>query len=411
MQKKILILPIQTGYAHIMRSLAVAEELANIYEVTIVIHVKKLHLFQPSKKIKIIISHEDPYDDPNKVLFQYFHKKTAIKLVENILKILKSEKPDLVITDVHPAGMAASWITGIKQVLLINSHIFPYSKGFPGFPESSFWSKSASRPIELFLNFWKRYFIGRVIGLTTYFRVKKINPEEALHTLPIIIPEIKEYNPLRKYSSNMYFVGPIIYEPIEKRDLELERHMEQLSRGKKVIYLTFGGTGFGKKLLVDLIKLLTTEYFVIIASGNILEEDEIIKNKNVFGRKFIPGFSAAKVADIIVSHGSYGTTIQALHWGKPIVAIPFNLDQVYHGLKIQERHIGITLSSVSPHHFFMDFDTQQKIAERFDPMKIYHAIQKVLNKKRYSQNAKSLQPLFQNLDGAKKAVEIIQSFL
>jgi len=413
MKKRILIFPIQTGYAHIMRSIAVAEKLADFNSVTIAIHKKKAHLFKLRKDIKVIRTNEEMYEYPNRVLLQYFDDKAAKKLVDDCLKIVYQEKPDMIITDVHPAGMAAAWITKTKQIMMVNSHIFPYSKGFPGFfsHPQSFWQELCGRPIEVFLDFWKRFFIGRVIKLTKLYGLKTMTVDQAMRGLPIIVPEFKEYNPLKKYLPNIHFVGPILYDAIEKRDLVLEKKLEELIKKKPTVYLTFGGTGFGKNLLKKLIKILTKKYFVILAAGNIINEKEIKKNTNLFIKKFIPGFSAAKISDIIVSHGSYGTVIQALHWGKPIICIPFNLDQVYHGLKVQEFQAGKTLSSVSPHHFFMDFDQQQNLAENYNPLKITKAVDTVLNDKKYLEKAKKISLLFRDLNGAQKAANLIQSIM
>lgn len=413
MKKKILIFPIQTGYAHLMRCIAVAEKLANSNSVAIAIHEKKAHLFKFRKDIKVIQTNEETYEYPNRVLLQYFNDKAAKKLINTCLKIVDQEKPDMIITDVHPAGMVAAWLTNTKQIMMVNSHIFPYSKGFPGFFSHSktILQEFLGRPIEFFLDFWKNFFIGRVIKLTNLYGLKSKTPDQAIRELPIIVPEFKKYNPLRKYLPNIHFVGPILYDKIEKRDLKLEKRLEKLTKKKQVVYLTFGGTGFGKSLLKKLINMLTKKYFVILATGNIIKESEVKENKNLFVRKFIPGFSAAKIADIVVSHGSYGTVVQALHWGKPIVCIPFNLDQVYHGLKVQEFGVGKTLSSVSPHHFLMNFDQQQRLAENFDPLKISKAIDMVINDKNYQKNAKKISTLFQDLDGAQKATNIIQSFM
>lgn len=413
MRKKILIMPIQTGYAHLMRSIAVAEELVKNHDVSIIIHQKKHKLFQLSPSINIINTDEDPYDDPNQVLSQYLDNQKGKNLIDLFLNIVKKEKPDLILTDVHPAGMVAAWITNTKQVMMINSHALPFSSGFPGwFDRTDTWSKKLlSVPIEFFLDFWKQYFVGRVLKLVQLYRLKPLSCMQIIRTLPILIPESKDYNLLRRYLPNNYFINPIVYEKIEKRDLKLEQKLLRLTKGKKTIFLTFGGTGFGKKLLIQLIKMLTKDYFVIFATGNILDINDVKNNNNLYINKFIPGFSAAKIADIVVSHGSYGTITQALHWGKPVVCMPFNLDQVYHGLKVQERKVGKTLITVSPYLFLMDFERQQKVSEAFNPDKIYKAVKDVLNDPAYVQNAKKYSYLFQDLDGARNASKIINKIL
>lgn len=413
MSKRILILPISTGYAHLMRCIALGENLAKKYQIFIAIHEKKKNIFPLSSKINVVITNESVFDRPVKVLYQYMHDKQSMRLVDMILKIVKKVNPDLIITDVHPAGMAAAWISNIRQIMIINSHIFPFSKGFPGFfsktPDIT--KKLVAYPIEVLLDFWKRFFIGKVVRLRKLYGLSAISVEKALRSIPVIIPEIKQYNPLKKYYGNFHFVGPIVYEAIEKRDLALERELEKKKNGRTTIYLTFGGTGFGKKLLLRLINALSKKYFVIIAAGNIINENEVRTNKNIFIRKFIPGFSAAKISDIIVSHGSYGTNIQALCWGKPIVTVPFNLDQVFHSLKAQELQFGKTLISISAHHFIMDFNRQQEMAENVKVNKILNAVEAVLHNQKYKQSARKLSKLYKSLNGVNHAAKIVDRFM
>ncbi len=229
----------------------------------------------------------------------------------------------------------------------------------------------------------------------------------------MIIPEVKEYAPLRTYLSTFHFVGPIVYRKIEARDRFLEIRLKKLSHGKKTIYLTFGGTGFGKKLLVRLAKgFVTKGYFVMVATGNIADPEELdLPRGHAYTSRFIPGFSACNIADIVVCHGSYGTITQALYWGKPTVSLPFNLDQVIHALRTEELHAGISLIKYRLHHFLIDWVTQQREAENFPADTIIRETERVLRDKSYKKGAQKFSRHLQDLGGAKKAAQIISDLL
>lgn len=415
MRKKILVLPIHAGLAHLIRSIALAEELAKKYDVTIEIHEKKLPLFHLSPQITIIKDNEEVFDDVVRLFKIYLDNIGVKSLIDKYIKIINQVNPDLVISDLNPAAIIAAIIANKKHVMINNSEILPLSKGFPGWfsDAKTIPQKIIGRSTELFLDFWKRYFIGIIIRYLKIYDFNSMNINDLIRKTPTILPEIKEYVGLKKYLPNIHHVGPIIYDKIEARDEKLEKELKNKAKGKQTIYLTFGGTGFGKELLLQLIKILIDKnYFVIVATGNIVDPQDIkLQSKNLFARKFIPGFSACKIADIVLSHGSYGTVVQALHWGKPIVCVPFNIDHVFHGLKIKELGVGKSLISLRFHHFFMDTGKQQKMAEKLDPIKIVKTTEEVIGDRRYAINAQKFSKYFQKLDGVKNAAKIIEKIL
>ncbi len=132
MRKKILVSPVQTGLAHIVRSLAVAEELKKRYDVCVTLNPKKQSYFSLSPSIGIIKVIEN-LDNPLELL-KYANDHVFLKSqVERYLNILRKVRPDLVVVDVNPGVMIASELLGIPSVQLIDSEIIPYSKGLLGF--------------------------------------------------------------------------------------------------------------------------------------------------------------------------------------------------------------------------------------------------------------------------------------
>ncbi|MDO8610421.1 MAG: glycosyltransferase [bacterium] len=414
MRKKILIIPVQVGLAHLIRSIAIAEELKNKHDVYLTLDNRKKHLFT-TNKITIIPIEEIGIEGVIEMFDALKNKEKARIMIDRYTNIIYKIKPDLIINNFSPAGMAAAWLLNTKQVLIMNSDILPFTSGFPGFfsKPTNFIQKIISWPIGLFLDWWKRHYIGMVTDLVKLYDKKSLTIDQALSSIPIIIPEIIEYNHLKKYLPNFHFVGPIVCKNIEAKDTIFEKKIIKKAHGKKIIYVTFGGTGFGKNVLKRLVeKLVQKGYFVILATGIIIEVKELkhITN-NLYIKRFVPGFSACHVADIIVSHGSYGTVTQALYCGKPIIIIPFNLDQMFHALKVQELKVGKGLITIRPLHFFMDWKAQQKTAENLNPKKVIDAIEEVITDKKYKNNAENFSSKLKNLNGAQKAAKIIENCL
>jgi UDP:flavonoid glycosyltransferase YjiC (YdhE family) len=143
------------------------------------------------------------------------------------------------------------------------------------------------------------------------------------------------------------FVGPIVA-AVEQREAGFERRVRELSGGRPVVYLTFGGTGDSSAKFWELTEaLVKAGYFVLASMGAI---DERGQQGDYGGRayvaRYVPGLSATVLADCVVSHGSQGTITSALMVGRPVVAVPFNLDQQIHAAKLEELGVGVNVNKV-----------------------------------------------------------------
>lgn len=415
MRKKILFLPIQTGYAHIIRSLAVADYMSRKYEIFFAIEKRKYNHFSWPKSIKVLKVDEYRMDNVMEIVKSMDNHKIAKPEIEQYISLLKKVKPDIVVNDLNIYAFAACEICNIRQIMIFDSEGIPYTSGIPGFFSASanLSQKLLSYPVELFFDWAKKTYIQKALNFVKIFGLKPKLFTQVLKETPMILHEIKEYIPLKKYLPNFYFVGPVFYHKIEGPDAQFEREIIKRAQAKKIIYLTFGGTGFGgEKLLNPLIKLFTSEnFFVIVSTGNICHPNSIKADSNVFVKKFIPGLSAAKLANIIVSHGSYGSVMQSLYWGKPIVCLPFNLDQVYHGAKVGELKVGEPMLRYGFHHLLLNWAVQKEIAENIEPQKILSTVKRVLSNKIYAANAQKFSKKIQKLDELRKSKEIIEKIL
>src|SRR5690606_28427811 len=73
-----------------------------------------------------------------------------------------------------------------------------------------------------------------------------------------------------------------------------------------------------------------------------------------------PGLKACAHADVVVGTGSHGTAMQALWHGKPVVAIPYNIDQATIAARLVELGIGFNLNPVG----LRDFSDRQRYFDK-----------------------------------------------
>lgn len=226
-----------------------------------------------------------------------------------------------------------------------------------------------------------------------------------------LIPEDEHYNPLTLTDPNYLFVGPVFYKRLEARNFQWEEQIKKRIGTKKVIYVTFGGTGFGTTLFSKLLRLLIKSGFFVIASGGTVIDGRKIdtSSRDLLFQQFLPGMSASYLADVVVSHGSYGTIMQALYSERPIICIPFSFEQFLHATRVVESGIGLSTTkwqlnnylSVNSRHF-------QAKAESLDPQVIVNMVKEILSNPKYKKNATLFKQELQSENGAVLAARIIE---
>jgi len=106
--------------------------------------------------------------------------------------------------------------------------------------------------------------------------------------------------------------------------------------------------------------------------------------------RYAPQLELLKVAKLVIAHGGCNTSLEALLEGKPMVVIPLAYDQP----AIAARLHRVGAAEVVP-------------VMRLSADGIREAVTKVLNEPRYRLAAEGLRPKLAQLDGAKRAADII----
>jgi len=255
--------------------------------------------------------------------------------------ILDAYKPNAVLVDFRPSAAAAASAAGVPFAFLTGSGGLPYGCLYPnpGLP-STLYKYIISPALEKLI-----WFAIRPYYQAMYQAARQLGYRDSLDTLICsicyIVPEQLGYLTALNKRLNLHCVGHIFWHKFEKI---MPAWLDTIKPDGKTVYLSFGGTGYDGRKLIDLSSsLIDCGYRVIVSCSNIAAVADFPRRKNMFVAKYLPGQIVCHLADLIICHGGYGTMMQAFLSHKPVVAIPYNPDQLLHGFRVQELGLGKVL--------------------------------------------------------------------
>lgn len=404
-RKTFIFFPIEAGLAHIIRSLAIAEQLVSRkHKVIFALSKDKQHLVK-NKKIELIDIRE--FFPDGQLVEKIKDPSYIYPFVQEEIDILKKYKPDVAVIDFRLSAVVSCKILKIPSVFITNSDGLFFKFYLPnlGFPKLF---NSFINPLLQFLifNFKNRHLdsLVKVSSMMGYkFTIKD------LFNMVTIIPEPVDYLPIEGYSPNFHYVGPVWWNGFETF---IPQWLKKIKTDGKTIYLTFGGTGYDSKKLINLSELLVNKgYRVIVSSSNIARPDQFKKLKNLYVEKYLSGFEICKKVDVLVCHGGIGTLAQALISKKPVVIVPFNPDQYLHGYRFQELGLGKCVSSLNLFDLFqIDWQRFQKKGRTLPVEKVLDAVDEVFDKiEEFKASIDRFSKMFSGINGSSKAADILEN--
>ena len=115
--------------------------------------------------------------------------------------------------------------------------------------------------------------------------------------------------------------------------------------GSALVYLSLGSLGSADvelmKRLVDV--LSRTPHRYIVSTGPCHREYELAEN--MWGQEFLPQTRILPLVDLVLTHGGNNTTVEALHFGKPMVVLPLFWDQYDNAQRMAEKGYGVRLDT------------------------------------------------------------------
>ena len=253
-------------------------------------------------------------------------------------KIIEKYSPDVIVNDFRLSAILTSANYKLPTFYITGGAGVPYDSYIPNPGLPKLIHKLALPLTQHFIWKIKKKFLSSLVEIS-HETGNNYSLKQLISRMSYIIPESKDYLPSVNKSLSTVHTGPIIWDGFSYQNPTWFKTLQR--QRKKVVYISFGGTGFDKTKLIQLSKKLAQiGYQVIVSCGSIAKISEFPKNKNLFVTNYLDGFTACKKSDVVICHGGYGTMIQAIISGKPVISIPFNPDQIVHSLRFQELGLG-----------------------------------------------------------------------
>ena len=332
------------------RSLAIATELKRRGARIVFAVGKEKHDFVRQsgfRPMKTATALPDGFDTSS--LLKWKNETFVRAVAKKDYEIIKKHRPDCVVVDFRPPTIAACLAAGVPIAYVTGSGGFPYGCWIPGFGLPTTIHRMLVPVLQRYL--WRQElpFYQTMIAAARSLGVH-VSLEETLHHIRFIVPEVSSYLPSVDTALNVAYVGPIFWDQF---GADRPGWLDRLHPDGKTVYVSFGGTGYDRKKFVTLASaLVQQEYRVIVSASTIASVAAFPKHPNLFVAPYLDGLEACRRADVVVCHGGYGTIMQAAIAGKPVVAIPFNPDQLLHSLRWQELGLGMCLADLKFSTFF-----------------------------------------------------------
>lgn len=423
--KQLLFIPNTEGLAHIIRSAVIAEAMAKIGHKCILAipanHEDIVSKISKNVEIEMVEFKDDPALLFRQVAEEYgksgtLSKSHYDKLTKPYIPIIKKYPGAIAVIDSHPFVRAPVVMNNMRNIWVGTPGAMPYMKRIPGFT-NNISGEIASKALASILSKATYRFLFLIYGYMQqdgYPNQVTIN-DIVLETeeLPKIIFETNNSEVFGDDIPNFYTSEPIFSNPEIGDDLDITRY-RQFIGSKKSVYISFGGTGYSPATIKKLIqKLLDNDFAVICSRGTILKSGELNRHPDLLIEDFIPGVAAALSVDVIISHGSQGTVEQALVTKTPLIALPFNLDQIMAvGSANSPDVINIVPQNLLQIGKLSSSKKMSQFIEKTNPDKIISAIDKFTGTKRIKPNLdyiKSLNDIRVN-DAVKKLEQIITKY-
>lgn len=313
--------------------MSIAEELqARGHEIFFALSKNKHDLIKQSK-IKPIPIAESVLDDDLNSIEKLKNPDFVLQLVQEEQRLIDQYKPDCAVVDFRVSAFVSCHSRSLPMFMITGSGGLPYGCYIPnpGFPDPIY--KLVSPLIQKMIWNAKKKFLDSLS--TTAFSIgSPFEYAKLFQKITYIVPEVAGYLPPVNTSLAINYVGPILWSGFEQKS---PSWLNGIRPNGKTIYVSFGGTGYDGRKLIDLSSALVNKgYRVLVSSSNIADVGNFSQKKNLYVEKYLPGIEVCKRVDLVICHGGYGTMIQAVLAGKPIVTIPFNPDQLLHALRFQE---------------------------------------------------------------------------
>lgn len=268
----------------------------------------------------------------------------GVKYCEPQLKaIIERVRPDVIVED-NVITFPALLTTGKKFVRVVScnplevrgSEIAPVFSGLPAADRSD-WDAFRAEYDRTHREVWSAFNAWCVEQGTEPLPDLDFIHEGDLNLY--VYPEILDYTDARPLGPSWQRLDSSVRETEGDFELPFERNDGAL------VYFSLGSLGSSDVELMQRVidVLATTPHQFIVSKGPLHEEIKLADN--MYGAEFLPQTKIIPLCDLVITHGGNNTTVEALHFGKPMIVLPLFWDQYDNAQRVDELGYGVRLST------------------------------------------------------------------
>lgn len=408
--------------AHIVRSLAVADELRERgHEILFTSPTTKKSFIEKAGYEVFGSGHpEVNLNDEQDQSITYFRRNRGafLEWLGDEIAAAETYRPDIIVNSPTFFGPLASLKLGTPHISIINAQWLTEFRGLLGLSKSknSLSHRALRRAAApIFVRQFERIYMDEIRSFYEQLNVGYLPAKRRdLHRhFPALIPGIPEFEPVRNSSrSDIHYVGPLFWQGFEKGEFDPPSIFHDFTR-KPFVYVTLGGSIYRKKSYEELIAALSQkmEWNILLSIGPNFKRSEFPPDSSHFKiEPYVPGLQACEYADVVINTAGHGTVMQALWHGKPLVTLPHNIDQGTIASRLEELNLGINLNKIG----IRDFSHREKYYNRATNVPWQTIIRKTeatLSDTRMLASARSFREKLRAFgDAEKKAADYIEHY-
>ena len=268
--------------------------------------------------------------------------------LEDDLRLLDRVEPDLVVGDLRWTLPTAAALRGVPSATLINAYWSPYAvRGAIPVPPHPlvrvFGEKRVARALPRVMPWILRQFARPLDAVRAARGLPPLGDLLRLLTdgTWVLHPDAPELVPTTGLPPHHLFLGPVLWQP----DVPLPPGWPAPG-GPPVVYVTLGSSGPSHLLSSIIAELARLPIRLLVATAGRARIGPV--PANVLVADYLPGNAAVERASVVVTNGGSSTGYQALACGRPVVGVPWNLDQLLASQAVESAGAGSSVRASRP---------------------------------------------------------------
>jgi uncharacterized protein (TIGR00661 family) len=304
-----------------------------------------------------------------------------LKQLISEIKLLKSFKPNMAVSDSRLSTVFACWLLRIPCILLLHQIklLVPHKKKLSRFKEK------LKHFAEWFILYSTHLFWNR----STKILVPDFPPPYTIFQSNLDVPE--------KLMNKVEFVGHIIETPHSTLPSQEELKKKLGFDDHPLIYVGVSGTKKERELLAmkldEIFRDFPNKYNIVMTLGNPGKPDEFLERGNLRIYNWITDrYSLIKACDLLISRSGHNTIAEAMYYGKPSILIPTPAHTEHQENSKSAERMGIA-------KVIQQKDLSKKI--------LLESVEEILNHSKYKTRISRIQKKISNLDTIQSVIDTV----